>query len=412
MVRSGRGFDGGQGPDFADFLRRELHAAADQVEPGADGLERIRDKIRSRPAHASRHKGALGLWLAFSGVVTALVRRLGDLVRRAVPARGGDRSDRSRGGAPGRDGARQGGAGRAPQRPRDWREAMLRPAFAVGVAVFAIGVVLSAVPPARQAMVTMGDAIGSALNINTPPSKGAGADRRQWQYSGAHAGCRRYRAQQPAWCGRAYHSDFLPAVVHAFVRDADQDQPAERGDPDDHRARHVVQREPEQREHHESQLQSLRQPEHQPERESQPSPDPSGTQTTTSTPPASPTHSTSTHSAGPGKTGVEATSNSTCTPSASTHVAASTAASSASSAASSSASSSVSSSTSAPGTSSPSAKSSSSAKPKKSGSVSVSARATTSTSTSAASNPSSSSGGTNGVTPDVNSPSATSGQSG
>ena len=57
MVRSGRGFDGGQGPDFAEFLRRELHAAADQVEPGADGLERIRDKIRSRPAHASRPKG-------------------------------------------------------------------------------------------------------------------------------------------------------------------------------------------------------------------------------------------------------------------------------------------------------------------------------------------------------------------
>jgi len=88
-VRSGRGSDGGQGPDFAEFLRRELHAAADQVEPGGDGLERIRDKIRSRPAHASRPKGALGLWLAIWGVVTALVRRLGDLVRRAVPARGG-----------------------------------------------------------------------------------------------------------------------------------------------------------------------------------------------------------------------------------------------------------------------------------------------------------------------------------
>ena len=77
MVRSGRGFDGGQGPDFTEFLRRELHAAADQVEPGADGLERIRDKIRSRPAHASRPKGVLGVWAAFSGLVTALVHRLG-----------------------------------------------------------------------------------------------------------------------------------------------------------------------------------------------------------------------------------------------------------------------------------------------------------------------------------------------
>jgi hypothetical protein len=44
MVRSGGGFDGGQGPDFADFLRRELHAAADQVEPASDGLERIRGR--------------------------------------------------------------------------------------------------------------------------------------------------------------------------------------------------------------------------------------------------------------------------------------------------------------------------------------------------------------------------------
>ena len=97
MVRSGGGFDGGQGHDFAEFLRRELHAAADQVEPGADGLERIRDKIRSRPAHARQPKGMLGVWLAFSGAVMGLVRRLADLVRRIVPARGGDPAGRSRG---------------------------------------------------------------------------------------------------------------------------------------------------------------------------------------------------------------------------------------------------------------------------------------------------------------------------
>ena len=76
MVTSGHGFDGGPGRDFADFLRRELHAAADQVEPGADGLERIRDKIRSRPAPASRPRGALGVWLAISGFLAGLGRRL------------------------------------------------------------------------------------------------------------------------------------------------------------------------------------------------------------------------------------------------------------------------------------------------------------------------------------------------
>jgi hypothetical protein len=130
MVRSGRGFDGGQGDDFADFLRRELHAAADQVEPGADGLERIRDKIRSRPAHA-RPRGALGAWLA-------IWRFLAGLARRLVP------------GHTGRPASQRSAPQRQASRPRrDWREAMLRPAFALGAAVFAIGVVLSLVPPAQ-----------------------------------------------------------------------------------------------------------------------------------------------------------------------------------------------------------------------------------------------------------------------
>ena len=151
MVRSGRGFDGGQG-DFADFLRRELHAAADQVEPGSDGLERIRDKIRSRPAHASQPNWILGVWLGISGVAARLIRRLGFRVpQRQAPER------------------------REPRRPRDWREAMLRPAFAVGAAVFAVGVVLSVVPPARQAMINVGDAIGSALNISSPSSSASTA---------------------------------------------------------------------------------------------------------------------------------------------------------------------------------------------------------------------------------------------
>ncbi|HXO23662.1 MAG TPA: hypothetical protein VN870_03725, partial [Streptosporangiaceae bacterium] len=108
MVRSGRGFDGGQGQDFADFLRRELHAAADQVEPGADGLERIRDKIRSRPAHASQPKGILGIWIAIWDAAARLIRRLGH------PDRPGSAQRRS------------GAQRQEPRRPRDWREAMLR----------------------------------------------------------------------------------------------------------------------------------------------------------------------------------------------------------------------------------------------------------------------------------------------
>ena len=36
------------GPDFAEFLRRALHAAADQVEPCSDGLAPIRARILAR----------------------------------------------------------------------------------------------------------------------------------------------------------------------------------------------------------------------------------------------------------------------------------------------------------------------------------------------------------------------------
>src|SRR5215469_4858798 len=131
MVTSGHGFDGGPGRDFADFLRRELHAAADQVQPGADGLERIRDKIRSRPASASRPTGALGVWLAISGFLAGLGRRLASVL-------GVDHPSGKHGGTAG-----EGDARREPKWPTDWREAMLRPAFAVGLAVFAVGVVLA-----------------------------------------------------------------------------------------------------------------------------------------------------------------------------------------------------------------------------------------------------------------------------
>ncbi len=74
MVRSGHDGTPGQGQDFGDFLRRELHAAADQVEPRADGLERIRTRVGSGPAYASRHAGAAaGLWS--SGFLANMVRR-------------------------------------------------------------------------------------------------------------------------------------------------------------------------------------------------------------------------------------------------------------------------------------------------------------------------------------------------
>ena len=39
-----------QEPEFAEFLRRELHTAADQLEPRPDGLERIRARISAGPA--------------------------------------------------------------------------------------------------------------------------------------------------------------------------------------------------------------------------------------------------------------------------------------------------------------------------------------------------------------------------
>src|SRR5690348_2222594 len=110
-----------QGPEFAEFLRRELHAAADQLEPRPDGLERIRARVSSGPAQASKHSAASGGFLA-------------DMVRRWNAARGGqqDRSGHER-------------------QERDWRYGLLRPALAAACAVFAIGVAL-AVPPFRNAI--------------------------------------------------------------------------------------------------------------------------------------------------------------------------------------------------------------------------------------------------------------------
>ncbi len=47
MARGGHGSDGTQAQwhHFAEFVRHALHAAADQIEPQADGLEPIRTRI-------------------------------------------------------------------------------------------------------------------------------------------------------------------------------------------------------------------------------------------------------------------------------------------------------------------------------------------------------------------------------
>ena len=134
----GHGSGGGKGREFAEFVRRELHRVADQVGPGADGLERIREKIRSRPAHQSPLAAA---WLAVSGFLAGLVRRR--------PSGGGQHTVPA--------------PGVTPKRPKDWREAMLRPAFAVGVAVFAVGLVLVAVPPVRQEIVRLSTHVTSVV---------------------------------------------------------------------------------------------------------------------------------------------------------------------------------------------------------------------------------------------------------
>jgi hypothetical protein len=43
--RGGPGSSPARGHDFAEFVRLALHAAADQVEPRADGLAPIRARI-------------------------------------------------------------------------------------------------------------------------------------------------------------------------------------------------------------------------------------------------------------------------------------------------------------------------------------------------------------------------------
>ena len=147
MMGSGHGPDEGQGREFTEFVRHALHAAADQVEPSPDGLQAIRDKIQSRPAHAraGRFRLTLGLAAAVSVLADMILRWNAALARGWYALRHGHT-------APGSHRAKP-ASPRQAQRPRDWREAMLRPAFAVGFAVFAVGVMLAAVPTVRQAIV-------------------------------------------------------------------------------------------------------------------------------------------------------------------------------------------------------------------------------------------------------------------
>ena len=144
-----------QGPEFAEFLRRELHAAADQLEPRPDGLERIRARVSAGPAYASKHSAATGVsWPTWSAA-----------------------------GTPRAAGRTREGAGERQQ--RDWRYGLLRPALAAACAVFAIGVAL-AIPPLRQAFVQLGSAVGissSSTGGGAPSLNGSGT-----QYGAAAGG--------------------------------------------------------------------------------------------------------------------------------------------------------------------------------------------------------------------------------
>ena len=115
MTRSGPDGTPPQGHDFADYVRRALHAAADQVDPHPDGLERIRARVQSGPAYASKHSA-----VPESGGFLA------DMVRRLNALRGGQE-------------AAQGGSAHGPRarsgagRHQDWRERLLRPALAAAL---------------------------------------------------------------------------------------------------------------------------------------------------------------------------------------------------------------------------------------------------------------------------------------
>ena len=155
MTRPGSDGTPPPGHDFGEFLRHALHTAGDQVEPGQDGLERIRARVRSGPAYASKHAGATG---AHGGFLPDMRRRW-NAWRDGSPAHG--------------SGGRGAEPGHARPQPRDWRVGLLRSGLAAACAVFAIGVAL-AVPPLRQAFVQLGSAVGFASS-HSSSSNNSGA---------------------------------------------------------------------------------------------------------------------------------------------------------------------------------------------------------------------------------------------
>ena len=122
MIRSGHDGTPAQGQDFGDFLRRELHAAADQIEPHADGLERIRARVRA--GLRQRHPAEFGCGAA------ALAQNMQALECQAQQRRQRASAERSPAMASGSQDRRVAPVG-----------------LAIACAVFAVGVAL-AVPPA------------------------------------------------------------------------------------------------------------------------------------------------------------------------------------------------------------------------------------------------------------------------
>jgi hypothetical protein len=165
MSRPGHGPDGSpHGQDFAEFLRHALHAAADQVEPRPDGLERIRARVRAGTEFTTENAEAPVTDLRPGGWIRHRRARLGGT---AVPGALTHKAAAS---------GRHGGSKSGPARPPlDWRQRMIRPVVAVACAVFAIGVALS-LPPLRAAFVQLGSSVGlSSQHTNgaTSPSSGS-----------------------------------------------------------------------------------------------------------------------------------------------------------------------------------------------------------------------------------------------
>jgi hypothetical protein len=165
MSRPGHGPDGSpHGQDFAEFLRHALHAAADQVEPRPDGLERIRARVRTGTAFTTENAEApakdsgLGSWIRHQRARRQRARLGGTAVPAALTHKAA---------ASGRHGRSKSGQARP---PLDWRQRMLRPVVAVACAVFAIGVALS-LPPLRAAFVQLGSSVGLSSQ-HTPGASG------------------------------------------------------------------------------------------------------------------------------------------------------------------------------------------------------------------------------------------------